>query len=102
MSKGKNKKVINDLHAELSNPSEEVTWATGKEMRLHLNGMLKFCKAFDLGKAIKAVVDKMAIPCTIIKGKRLFINISFLFTANVGGKKHWIFMVADSLDCALS
>ena len=44
-------------------------------------------KACTLGKAKNAGVSKMAVPCSTIKCKRLFIDISSTSIAGMGGKK---------------
>ena len=75
---------------------KEIALATGKSMRLQLIGTFKPCKAYALGKAKKGTVSKISVPCSMVKGKRLFIDISFQSLASMGGKKHLFLMVEDS------
>ena len=39
----------------------------------------------------------MAVPHSMVKGKRLLIGISSPSTAIMGGNKHWLFVVEDSI-----
>ena len=102
MSKKRKKKGINALHTELGHPLEDITQETGKAMDIHLIGMFKPYKACALEKAKSSGVSKIAIPCSIIKGKMLFLYISSPSTAIMGGKKHWLFVVEGSMDSAWS
>ena len=80
-------------HAELRHTLDAITEANGKAMGLQLIGMFKSCKACALGKAKK---ERVAEPCSIIKGERLFIDISSSSMASMGGKKCWLLEVEDS------
>ena len=44
-------KNINDLHIELSNPSESIIHATAKKMHIQVTGTFKPCEDCALGKA---------------------------------------------------
>ena len=74
----------------------------GKTMGLQLTGTFKFCKACALGKDKMAGVSKMAVPCSMVKGKWLFIDISSPSTASLGGKKHWLLAVGHKTGYVLS
>ena len=56
-----------------------------RAMDLQLMGMFKPFKACALEKTNKAKVCKMAVPCSMIKGDMLFIDISLLSTASKDG-----------------
>ena len=71
-------------------------------MGVQLIVMFKPCKACALGKAKKTLVSKVAVPCSIIKCKRLLIDISSLPTDSMGSKKHWPLIVEDYIDHAWS
>ena len=94
------KNNVNDLHTELGYPLEDTTPGTGEAMEIQLINTFKHCKGFALGKAKKAKVSKMAIPHSLVEGKRLFVDISSPFTASVGDKKHSLLVVEKSLDYA--
>ena len=44
----------------------------------------------------------MAVAWSKIKGESLYIDISLPYTASLGGKKHWLLVIDDSTDHALS
>ena len=90
------RKDINDLHTEIGHPLEENTWAMGMAVSLQITIALNPCKNCALGKAKMAGVSKMAVPCLMVKVKRLFIDINF----PSGGMKCCFFVVEDSTDCA--
>ena len=71
-------------------------------MNLKFSGMFYSCNSCALCKAKKARARKTAVPCSMVKGRRLFIYISSPSTVSLGSKKHWIFVVEDRNDYALS
>ena len=93
---------IRELYTERGHPSEDITWATGKAMGLQLTGMFKPCKDCALTEAKKNGMSKMALSCSMVKGKRLFIDISSPSTATMGGKKHWHLIVEDRTEYGFS
>ena len=40
----------------------------------------------------------MTVPCSIVKGEKLFLDISSPSTAYIGGKRHCLLIVEDSRD----
>ena len=94
------RKDVDDLHTELGHLSEVITQATEIAISLQLIGIFKSCKAYVLGKAEKDGVSKMAVLHSIVKGRRLFTDISSPSTVNIGGKKHWLFRVKNITDDA--
>ena len=94
------KNDINVLHAELDNPSEVITHATGRVMGLHFTGTLNPCEDCALGIAKKKVSAKKTVHCSKILGERLFGDISSPFTTTLGGKKHWLFIMEGSTNYA--
>ena len=79
-------------------PLDKITQAMEKAMGLQLTGTFTPCKVCVLGKAKNAWVSKMAVPCLMVEGKRLFIDTSSLSPASMGSKEHWLHIVKDSTD----
>ena len=96
------KKDINILDAELGHPSKVITYATGRAMKLHLTGMFSLCEYYALGKARKGNISKKTAERLKSFGERLFFDISSPSTPTIGGKKHWLLVMKDSIDYAWS
>ena len=94
------RKGVNALDNMLGHPLEEITQTIGKAMGLKLTGMFRTCKACALGRAEKANVSKTTILHSMIKGKRLFIDVSSPSTASMGGKQHRLLVVKDNTNYA--
>ena len=81
-------KNINELNNELGIPLDKITQAMGRSKGTQLNSKFKTCGDHALGKAKKAGVSKVAVACSTVKGKRLFIDASTPSTASKCSKKH--------------
>ena len=87
---------INNLHAELGDPSEVITHATTKEMGIQVTGIFRSCEDCALGKTKKGRVCKKAVVCSKVWGERQFFDISSPITPTFGGMKDstnfsWVF-----------
>ena len=89
---------INELHVELSHPSESITHATIKAMNIQVTGTFKPCEVCALGKAKQQWESKNAVVWSTILGWRLFFDISSPSTPTFGHKKHWLIVIDDSSD----
>ena len=93
-----------DINAlpEWGHPSEEITWAIGKEMGLQLIDTVKPCKTCSLGKAKKAGASKTTVSSSIRKAEWLSMDINSSSTTIMDGKKHQLLIDKDSLEYAWS
>ena len=64
-----------------------------KALGLQLTGTLKSCEACALGKTKMTGASKITVPCSTVKGERLFFDISSPFTAGMVGRKHWLLIM---------
>ena len=96
------KKNISDLHIKLSHPSISITHATAKAMGIQVPGTIKPCDDYALGKAKQCGVSKKAVAQSKILEERLFFDISTCSTPTFEGKKHWLLVMDDSSNYALS
>ena len=84
------KKSVNDLHAELGDPSKVITHTTGNPMGIQVIDNFIPCKDCALGKAKECRISKTAIVRSKILEERLYFDISLLSTPTFGGKNHWL------------
>ena len=82
------------LHAELNHPSEVITQALCRSVRLLRIGMLKSFLDNALGKAKKCGAIKKTGKHSKFFGERFFLVSSFS-TPAFGDKKHWLLTIRD-------
>ena len=89
------KQNINDLHVELSHPSEAIMRSTTKSLRIQVTGTFKPYEDCTLGKAKQQAASKKAVPHLQVFGERLFFDISSPSSLTFGGKCHWLLVIDD-------
>ena len=93
---------VNTLHELLGHPSEAMMRKIAKELNVILTGIVEPCKACILGKAKEPNVSTITHKCSAMIGEMLFIDISVPTVKSLGGKRHWLLVVNDFMNCAWS
>ena len=96
------RKDVNELHAELGHPGEDVTRATGAHRGFQVTGAFEPCESCAVGKAKQTKMNKEPIERSKVAGERLYLDVSSPRTQSVGGKHHWLLLVDDCSDLSWS
>ena len=96
------RKDVNQLHAELGHPGEDVTRAIGAHRGLQVTGTFAPCKDCAVAKAKQKKIGKKASKKSQKPGERLCIDISSPTAASFGGKHHWLLVVDENSDLCWS
>ncbi len=81
-------KDVNEHHAELGHPSEDITRSTGTSLGFKVMGKFAPCKDCAISKAKQTKTNKVPIKRSKKKAEHLFLDISSPKTMSIGSKKH--------------
>jgi hypothetical protein len=89
---------IDHLHNILGHPSEDTTRKTAEFYRWNVNGKFTPCEDCGIAKAWQKNVNKETETRSIIRGERVFIDISSIQQKSFGGSKFWLLVIDDCTD----
>ena len=87
---------INIYHQILGHPGMEMVTYTAKKLGIKLTGETIKCVACALAKAKNKNINKTNLHRSTLPGERICIDISYVETQSLGGKKYWVLMVDEA------
>jgi hypothetical protein len=87
----------NNLHKILGHCGEVNARLTGKAYGYDVTGRFDVCEACSVGKARQKNINKEWKRGSLIRGERLYIDISSIKGTSFGGSKFWALIIDDFL-----